>query len=146
MSLPSPRLAASSLLLAAGLVGCLGVEHLDNEGMVCLGEPAPWDSGASLSIEAGQSTPVTVVFSTCASGSTQWKDESCSVVASGGQITVEASAVTRTPRSVTDDCNWVDFDCGTVTLDEGTHVLSYGGAEQSFEVPYAGASICVQGG
>lgn len=139
------RICLSVLLLASTLVGCLGGERLEDAGMVCLGQPEAWDTGVELSVEAGVATPVTVVFSTCASGSTVWKEQSCSAEASGGQVTVTSSARTRTPRSMTDDCNWVDLGCGTVTLDEGEHVLVYGEGELAFEVPYVGPTICVAG-
>ncbi len=146
-SLSSGRLGLGLLFAATALMGCMTTDKHDDLGQVCLGDVEAWDTGVDLVIEPGDSPAVTVIFSTCTSGSVDWSDQSCLIEVSDGEIHVTTYARTRTPRGAqTDDCNWVSWDCGSVDLEEGEYTLVYGSGEESFAVPYQGNSICAQNG
>lgn len=135
------------LFAAVTLAGCMKIDKHEDLGQACLGDVEAWDSGADLVIAPGDPTAVTVVFSTCSSGSVDWTDQSCVLEVSDGEIRVTTFVRTLTPRRAqTDDCNWVSWDCGTVELDEGDYTLVYGAGEEPFGVPYEGGSICVDNG
>lgn len=130
--------------LAFGSAACDRSETHEDLGQACLGEPQPWDTGTVLVIGADDAAPVTVIFSTCSSGSTDWSEQSCEVDLSAGRITVTTSVKTHTPKTATADCTWVDWDCGTVDLPAGDYSLVYGGSKVEFSVPYDGSPICVE--
>jgi hypothetical protein len=130
--------------IALALVGCMRIEKHDDLGQACLGEVEAWDTG-SVAIEAGEPTPVTVVFSECSSGSVDWSEQGCTVEVQDGDVLVTTFVRSATPRRAqTDSCNWVSWDCGTVELDEGEHTLTYGAGQTTLDVPYAGAAVCVE--
>lgn len=138
-------------LLLPALVGCgvlpfspgKRVDHVDL-GTACLGEPDPWDTATTLTIDADDTVPVTVVFSQCSSGSVEWIDPTCSVDSDGGRIVVTTEVTTRTPNLTTSDCQWIEHDCGTVTLSASDFTLVYGNGKQTFTVPYDGPSLCAR--
>lgn len=133
-------------LALVALVGCNPPEKHDDLGQVCLGPVQAYDTGAVVVIEPGDAPEVTVVFDWCASGSVEWSEQSCSVTTEGNAITVTSFAQTITPKTQTDDCNWISLECGTVELNEGDYTLRYGEASTEFSVPYDGGSICVENG
>ena len=139
------RLVVLSLLLAS----CATVHKYEDIGQACVGEPEPFgfDTGAAvLSIADGDAAPITVVLSSCSSGSIDWLDQVCEVSVEGDRIAVTTSGKTKTPTSQTDDCRWVTQDCGTVDLTAGGWTLVYGSGEAPFTVPYDGPAICAEAG
>lgn len=132
-----PALALILLLAACSQRG----RYVD-AGEACLGEPQFRDTGTTLAIVSGDSVPVTVVLSTCSSGSTQWLDQTCTASVDGHRVVVATTGVTRTPLNVTADCRWISQECGTVELTDGDWTLVYGDGGVAFSVPYEGEPIC----
>jgi hypothetical protein len=130
------------LLVAA----CNPSNAYENIGEACVGEVEPFastdDTGAALRIDDGDTLPITVVLSTCTSGSVEWFDQSCVTTGSGTRIEVATSGRTKSPRSLTTDCRWVDQTCADVDFTSGDWTLAYGGREVAFTVPYAGPPVC----
>lgn len=135
-----PRLAA--VLAVALACACARTRRYEDLGRACLGDADPWDTGAEVSIPGGDATPVTAVLSECASGSTRWLDQTCTATVEGDRITVTTTGKTKTPRTITADCNTIAMPCGTVEIPAGDYTLVYGAAEQTFTVPYDGVAIC----
>ncbi len=126
------------------LAGCLEVEEHIDQGKACVGSVEVLDTaGDVVSIAAGETATVTVVLDECASGSIQWEEQSCTVEASGSRLEVSSYAKSKTPKTQTDDCNWITVTCETPPLGEGTWTLAYGANTESFDVPYDGPSVCV---
>ena len=137
-----------TLAAALFLAGCATSHSYEDLGRACIGEPkAPWgleDTAEPLIIADGDTVPVVAVLSDCSSGSTDWLNQVCEATVKGDRIEVTSSGKTKTPRSQTDDCQWITQDCGTVTLTGGDWTLAYGTGEVSFAVPYDGATICAE--
>ena len=137
----SPRLAIAVVL--AVVAGC--GERIRDGGTACIGEEVGVDTGfeSEVAIDADVAGQVLVVFSTCSSGSVDWRRAGCEATVDGRTVTVR-SRVRRVPPlfSQTADCNRITTRCAHPPLDAGAWTLEYGDDTSAFDVPYFGPMVC----
>lgn len=140
------------LTLSALLVAACG-RRIRDGGEACIGERegGGFDTGGEFDtddgdvfIDADDPGQVLIVFSTCSSGSVDWKRPQCEATVDGQTLTV-TSRVRRVPPlfGQTDDCQTITTRCPRPSLAAGRWTLAYDDSTQAFDVPYQGPSICV---
>ena len=129
-------------------VGCASTYREEDPGRACLvGDAADvarvTDGAASTSLEADEAATVVVVVEECVSGSVRWLEKTCTAELSGTTLEIAAFAKSRTPTSVTLDCQFVTVECATPPLPAGEYTLTYGDASETIQVPFDGPMACL---
>lgn len=122
------------VVVAFLFAGC-STQQWQNTGQACIIDPVALDTDGSV---------VSVVLDSCISGSIEITSRRCEItVDANNVVTIEAEAVGRVPRQLTDDCNDLTVDCELSELGAGTYTVRYGDQSVMVEVPYSGPEICL---
>lgn len=135
----------SCLLL--GAVGCGPQKSVSvNPGRACLvanpSDVLAFGEAGSTVLAADAEATIVVVVSECSSGSTSWEN-TCDAVVNGLDIEVTAEAISQTPRTQTDDCQFITVSCPVSALSADTYTLFYATESAEITVPYSGEPVCV---
>jgi hypothetical protein len=135
----------ASLLVLTPLLGCDDRLIQSDPGYACLvadeADLQAFEATSTTSLEADADATVVVVVSECSSGSVTW-DNSCTATVDGTTILVTAVAESRTPRTQTNDCQFITVACPVGPLPAGSYEIAYGGATVPVDVPSSGEPAC----